>query len=239
MEPVHSNARASNPALLAVDEEAVLWSVPRGELPTALAHRPLLVLMHGYGADERDLTGLLRTITSSDPGVSGPVVASLRAPLPAGPGFAWFPIEDVTRAGSPDPALAAAATAGVMRWLERTQALARTHGPVGLLGFSQGGAMVTHLLRHHPELFACGVVLSGFTVPGLVGGDEALAQIRPPVFYGRGSADPLIPPAAIERTTAFLTAHTRLTSRVYPVGHGIAPAEVDEVIAFLTTHLHA
>ncbi|SEE15112.1 alpha/beta hydrolase [Ruania alba] len=221
------------PTLLPIDEERVVWSDPTADLPTALADRPLLVLMHGYGAHEHDLTPLVPAIAGNA------VVASLRAPLPAGPGYAWFPIEDVENAGSPDPAIAAATTAGVMRWLERTQALARTNGPVGLLGFSQGGAMVTHLMRHHPELFACGVALSGFTVPGLVGGDEALAQIRPPMFFGRGSADPLIPAQVSDRTTAFLASHTQLTTRVYPgLGHGIAQDEVDEVASFLAEHLN-
>lgn len=223
---------SSRPLELPIDPAAVIWSVPADELPEALAGRPLLVLLHGYGSHERDLMALAEHLPK------GPVVASLRAPLPAGPGYAWFPITDPARAGDPDLDLANAATTGVMRWLEDAQALSRTSGPVGLLGFSQGGAMVTHLLRHHPELFACGVVLSGFTVPGLVGGDEALAQIAPPVYWGRGLADPLIPAAAVERTERFLTEHTTLTASSFAgLGHGVAAEELMEVTTFLTTHL--
>ncbi|WP_277050657.1 alpha/beta hydrolase [Ruania albidiflava] len=221
-----------HPPELPLDDAATVWSVPRAELAQALSGRPLLVLLHGYGSHERDLMALAEHLPA------GPVVASLRAPLPAGPGYAWFPITDPARAGEPDLDLANAATTGVMRWLEETQALARTSGPVGLLGFSQGGAMVTHLLRHHPELFACGVVLSGFTVPGLVGGDEALAQIAPPVYWGRGLADPLIGPGAIERTERFLDRHTTLTARSFAgLGHGVAAEELIEVATFLRTHL--
>lgn len=219
------------PLELPVDDTAVLWSVPRTDLAQALS-RPLLVLMHGYGSHERDLMAL------ADHLPDGPVVASLRAPLPAGPGYAWFPITDPATAGNPDLDLANAATTGVARWLEETQALTRTPGPVGLLGFSQGGAMVTHLMRHHPERFACAVVLSGFTVPGLVGGDEALAQIAPPVYWGRGLADPLIGPDAIARTQRFLSHHTTLTTSAFPgLGHGVATAEIEEVAAFLAAHL--
>ena len=220
------------PLELPVDPAATVWSVPRAELPTALAQRPLLVLLHGYGSHERDLAALTAHLGP------GPVVASLRAPLPAGPGYAWFPITDPTRAGHPDLDLANAATTGVMRWLEETQALARTSGPVALLGFSQGGAMVSHLLRHHPEQFACGVLLSGFTVPGLVGGDQALAEIAPPVYWGRGLADPLIGAEAIERTERFLSAHTTLTARTFAgLGHSVSGEEVAEVAEFLRTHL--
>src|SRR5699024_2043403 len=137
------------------------------------------------------------------------------APLPAGPGHAWFPLETVEEATTPDLAMVGAAVAGVLEWLESVHALARTCGPIGLAGFSQGGAMVTHLLRQHPERFACGVVLSGFTIAGLVGGDEALAQIRPPVYWGRGEADPLIDPAAVQRTQRFLSSHTTITERSF------------------------
>lgn len=210
----------------------MVWSVPPAELADALSRRPLLVLLHGYGSHEHDLAPLT---TQLNP---GPVVASLRAPLPAGPGYAWFPITDPARAGEPDPDLANAAVAGVLRWLEETQALTRTPGPVGLLGFSQGGAMVTHLIRHHPELFACGVVLSGFTVPGLLGGDEALAQVAPPVYWARGDADPIIPAAAIARTEEFLRRHTTLSARIFAgLGHGVAAAEIEEVADFLAAHL--
>ncbi|MEK8225152.1 hypothetical protein NKG05_01970 [Oerskovia sp. M15] len=47
------------------------------------------------------------------------------------------------------------------------------------VGFSQGGLMVTQLLRTAPERFAAGVVLSGFVLDGPLPGDEALAERRP------------------------------------------------------------
>ena len=52
-----------------------------------LATRPLVVLLHGWGADERDLAGLVPALPAE------PVYASLRAPLPLpGGGFGWFPL---------------------------------------------------------------------------------------------------------------------------------------------------
>src|SRR5699024_1283645 len=43
------------PALLPLDADAVVWNVSRGELAEAVASRPLVTLMHGFGANERDL----------------------------------------------------------------------------------------------------------------------------------------------------------------------------------------
>ena len=56
---------------ISIDPAAVLWSAPESER----AGRPLLVLLHGYGADERDLFSLAPHLPSE------PVIAALRAPL--------------------------------------------------------------------------------------------------------------------------------------------------------------
>jgi len=224
----------STPTILPIDDQQTVWSVPEDDLDRALTQRPLLVLLHGFGSNEQDLAGLFEALGS------GYVMASLRAPLPLpamGGAFAWFPL-DPERLANPDPALADAAAAGVLRWLERVQARVRTPGPVGLLGFSQGAAMSLQLLRHEPEAFQCAVLLSGFAVPGLHAGDDALSQIRPPVFTGHDPADPVIPPAATERLMAFVREHTAATTRIYPgVGHGISLAELDDVGEFLHEHL--
>src|SRR5699024_12422750 len=117
---------SSRPLELPIDPAAVIWSVRTDELPEALSGRPLLVLLHGYGSQEHDLMALAEHLPK------GPVVASLRAPLPAGPGYAWFPITDPARAGDPDLDLANAATTGVTRWLRDAHAPPRASRPVGL-----------------------------------------------------------------------------------------------------------
>jgi len=105
---------------------------------------------------------------------------------------------------------------------------------IGLLGFSQGGAMTLQLMRHAPERFAFAVQLSGFIASGTHPGDQRLAEVRPPVFWGRGTLDPVIPEAAVARTQAWLPAHSTLTERIYEgLGHSIAQAELAEIVAFL------
>ena len=80
----------------ALDDDAVLWSVPPDERTAALRDRPLLVLLHGYGSHEGDLFGLVPYLPPEF------VVAAVRAPLtppfPA-PGWSWFPIEGVQASG--------------------------------------------------------------------------------------------------------------------------------------------
>jgi phospholipase/carboxylesterase len=201
-----------------IDDTTVIWSTQ----PKELADRPLVVLMHGRGSHEQDLAGLIPLL----PQEFG--YASLRAPMPfeAG-GHTWF------AAGAPGvPPLASvdAAVVAVLEWLDR---VAPT-GQVAAAGFSQGGAMATHLMRHAPERFTSYVNLAGFVVPGEAPADARLSELRPPVFWGRGAVDPVIPQAAIDLTDQWLAPRSSLTTRVYPgLGHSISAAEVDDVSGFL------
>ena len=205
-----------------IDSSAVLWSAPERER----AGRPLLVLLHGYGSHEGDLFSL-------SPGLPlGPVIASLRAPLTAGPGNSWFPLTFETPIAEHGTNADAAAQA-VLDWLDTTE-----HSSVGLLGFSQGGAVALQLLRLAPERFDYAVMLSGFVVGGSHVGDAALAQSTPPVFWGRGTLDQVIPPFAIQATEEWLPSHSALTARIYEgVAHGISNAELKELTAFIAAQL--
>ena len=105
---------------------------------------------------------------------------------------------------------------------------------VGALGFSQGGAMATHLLRRGGGEVRFAVNMSGFVVSGAQRGDASLATTRPPAYWGRGSVDPLFTPDLVHRADAWLPFHTTLTSAVYPgLGHSVSDEMLRDVCAFL------
>lgn len=239
---------------LRIDDDLVHWTIDgrpasAAAAVEALGTRPLVLLMHGYGSFEGDLIGLAERLPT------GVVCASPRAPLTAPPpvvnGFAWWALhfgpdgliapqaEAVEFEGS-GPHLAAVA---VLAWLDALDARVREAGGPGLgavvpMGFSQGGCMVTSLLRMRPGRFACGVNCSGFVAPGTWAGDDELAAIRPPMFWGRDPADPVIDAARIALTAAWAPAHTELEHRLYHgVAHGIAAQEVDDIAAFIKREL--
>ena len=171
------------PATPPLDAAVVLWSAP----PEERADRPLLVLLHGYGADENDLFGLVPYLPPEF------VVAAVRAPLPPpwpAPGYSWFPIEGLeTR----DATRATESAARFIEWLDTLP----EHGPVGLVGFSQGAAIAIQAMRLDPGRFAFLVNLSGFATPGELPGDPLLAERRPPAFWGRGTHDEVVPEALV------------------------------------------
>ena len=207
---------------LRIDVEPVLWS----EAPDERSGRPLLVLLHGYGADERDLFGLA-------PYLGDYTLAAPRAPLappwPA-PGYSWYDIQGLN---GRDPAGVTAAASALISWLDEVA----PGSPTALLGFSQGGAVSLQALRLQPQRFAAVVNLSGYAAGGELPGDAELAELRPPVFWGRGTHDDVIPADAITRTVEWLPGHSTLSGRVYQgLTHSVSEQELADVRAFLDKH---
>lgn len=207
-----------------IDASAVLWSAPERER----AGRPLLVLLHGFGSHEGDLFGLSPQLPLT------PVIASVRAPIAlAQGGHAWAPL--ASQADAAVVAAAATETAvALLEWLDTTRSTS-----VGLLGFSQGGAMAMQLLRAAPLRFEFAVNLSGFAVLDDNAGDAELARLKPPVFWGRGTLDQVITPDKIAYTERWLPEHSTLTSRIYEgLQHSISRDELDDANAFMRAAAH-
>lgn len=201
-----------------LDEAAVLWSGdPAG--------RPLLVLLHGYGADERDLFALVPHLPSEF------AVAAVRAPLDPPfptPGWSWYSIDGLD---SRDPENVTLAARALLAWLDTVASEATA---IGLLGFSQGAAVALQALRLDPPRFAFAVNLSGYANPGALPRDAELAELRPPVFWGRGTLDDVIPAALVLHTTDWLPGHSDLVGRIYPqLRHAVSEQELADVRVFL------
>ncbi|MDQ4215676.1 alpha/beta hydrolase [Microbacterium sp. ASV81] len=201
-----------------IDRDAVHWA-RRGE------GLPLLVLLHGYGSDEKDLFALVPFLPE------GVAVASLPAPLGAPwpmPGRSWYPIQELERR---DPATVTAAADAVLRWLDAETADAPS---IALLGFSQGASVAIQTMRRDPERISAVVNLSGYASPGDLPNDPGLRERRTPVFWGRGTNDDVIPPELVEHTAQWLPEHAELSGRVYQgLTHSVSEDELADVRRFL------
>lgn len=186
---------------------------------------PTMVLLHGFGSNERDLPGLT-------PYLPPLPWVSLRAPLPMpGGGAAWFPL-----ALPDEPEQSRIDEATAMLW-DALDVIVAPGTPLVPVGFSQGGLMALQMLRTRPAAIRATVMLAGFVTDAIQPADDALAQDRPSVFWGRGDADPIIWPAAIERTERLLPQISHLTRRVYPgLGHSVDDRVIADVDAFIREH---
>lgn len=202
------------------DVRSQSWTA--GAVPDAIA-----LLLHGFGSNEHDLGSL-----GSALGLNLPW-ASLRAPIELdNGGAAWF---SITMPGNPAAGAVEKATDSIWAWVEANVDPGTRIVPIG---FSQGGLMASQLLRARPEQVLAPVVLGGFVLGAPQPGDETLRGSRPALFWGRGSDDRVIAPAAITRSSEYLPQHTSLIERVYPgLAHGINTPMLDDVRDFLATEV--
>ena len=198
--------------------ETVVWSKPEAERDGT----PLLVLMHGYGTDESRMVRLFDYLASEF------TCAALRAPMVIGDHYGWFLLDYFL---ANDFADVISATNAVHSWISSVK---DSHSSVSLMGYSQGMAMASTLLRLHPDSYKATVGLSGFVLD-----NELLAltdsfETPPPFFWGRDKADLVINEEATEYTAQWLDKNTQLTARTYPgMGHAMSKAEMVDVSAFL------
>jgi phospholipase/carboxylesterase len=211
----------------AIDPPAVLWSAPK---TARRDDEDLLVLLHGATSSERDLFQRLVPLLPQNL-----IVASVRGPVPEGSGYSWISAE-ITRSATTDSAVAAVGNGvarSILAWLDRLP----TFGSIGLLGASQGACVAFQLLRAAPSRFAYAINLSGYSLPGTEKGDSELRRTKPPVFWGRGIYDTVIPEDYVERTMKWLLQHSTLAARTYEMGHADSVAELADVAAFVAAHI--
>jgi thioredoxin 1 len=205
---------------------ALLANVIRGSDATRL-----LVLLHGYGADEQYLGGLLPYL---DP--EGRFVAVMpRAPheAPGAPGYAWFPIS----AEGVDAAAFAEAVDLVDAFIdEQCAALDLPRGEAIFGGFSQGaGVALAVALRGGTAIRPAGVLAMSPFAPGWDALDVDWDAVRSiPVMVQHGTEDPMIPVRAARDLTRVLSEHdVPVVAREYPMGHQVALESVRDAHEWL------
>lgn len=188
----------------------------------------MLLMLHGYGSDESRMSAVFKSLPR------GIVCAAPRAPMDISGDYGWYLLDYFL---VNDFAEVVGAATEVLAWLD-TEMARHKFSSVSVLGFSQGMAMATTLIRLRPDMFAAGVGLSGFAL-----NNELLAIMEPlerklPFFWGRDVADLVINPDATEFTAEWLANNTDLQQACYDgLGHTMRADELADVSSFLTANV--
>ena len=195
----------------------------------AAGHPPLIVLLHGAGADERDMIGLWPQLPPRF------VVVSPRAPFgDAAHGYRWYRQAQ----GEADRA-----TSRKIIDLVVDNAVHRFDvdpARVFVAGFSQGAVMVYEVALREPGRFRGAAVLSGSL---FASERQALSaktdRDHEAFFVGHGGADDRIPFGAATAARQQLAALGVPTAfHAYPgMGHTTGDAEVRDLSAWLAARL--
>lgn len=180
----------------------------------------IVLLLHGYGSSGADLIGLAPHWRQALPDA---LFLAPNAPQRShGSGYQWWPLAAFT----PQALAAGAASAApaIDTFLDRKlEQYELSESDVAIVGFSQGTMMALHVGLRRKTAVAAIVGYSGM----LTGAPElAHAEItRPPVLLIHGSADPIVPVAALHAAKAELhKLGIPVSDHVSPgLGHSVDP----------------
>ena len=195
----------------------------------------LVVFLHGYGADGKDLLGLADPMSPHLPGVAYVAPDAPERCAGGGFGYQWFPIPWLD--GSPQAAAdagLASASEDLDGFLDRMLAEeGLSPDRLVLVGFSQGAMMAMHVAPRREKEVAGVVAISGRLLRPEVLVDEA--KVKPPVLLIHGDQDPVVPFSDMSK------AGDALTKAGFPTyghimegtGHGIAPDGLGVALQFI------
>ncbi len=192
---------------------------------------PIVVLMHGYGANMRDLADLSPAIHAE-----GYVYIFPNAPIPfqIGPdvyGYAWTSPGEERKAEEAEQA--DDMMAGVLR--EVGEKYGADHGQMVLGGFSQGGMMTYRGGLTATIPFAGLVALSARVSEPEILRTRLNSHRELPIFVSHGTQDTMIPVQAGRESVQFLQELGYDPEyHEYPIGHGINEDVVEDLRKWLT-----
>lgn len=198
----------------------------RAEAPPGRA--PVLVVLHGLGANERDLFELGRQLAPP-----GWLVVALRAPLELGPdSYGWFSLRFPDGQPWHDAGQAEAAR---RRIVEFVRALAKEPGVdaerITLLGFSQGAILSEAVALTEPALVSAVVLCAGRTLPEL---KPTASTKKPRVLLLHGRQDTVLRyENAVTTNEVLRQAGYEVDFRSFDAGHTIDAAMADAIRGWL------
>lgn len=191
---------------------------------------PLVIMLHGFGANMQDLAGLAPAINST-----GYVYACPNAPIsfnigPGHTGFGWM-----TPRGQGTAAETANSVALLSDFFDTVfQRFKVPPGRALLLGFSQGGGMTYRCGLDRADRFA-GLAALSATLPD----QEDLAARLPeertqPIFVAHGRYDQMVSEDTAHSAKSFLEGHGYSPEfHIYEMGHEISGDVLNDLIPWI------
>ncbi len=194
---------------------------------------PGLLLLHGRGADEEDLMGLVEALDGRF------TVVSPRAQFRAGQGWAWYGLPSI---GQPDRETFLASLEALKEFIGGLPAVyGIDHERLYLVGFSQGAIIGSVLAMALPDRVR-GVVMHSGYVPQAAENMEL--DVTPeglmgkPFFVAHGKYDDVLPVTLGRDSNEYLQeAGAEVVYQEYPIGHSISEESLYDLSEWLTREL--
>ena len=214
---------------------SMIYAVSRP--PIESEKSPVLVVLHGYGANERDLMPVAKSVAKKYPFL----IISLQAPIPLPPdGYAWYHLSQTEQGIVPDD-LSRHESEELLVQSLRTIIEKEGGDPSRILfmGFSQGAAVCYSLMTMYQlENYGLGVIgtiaMSGYLPRDILAPLSKKQFTGTPFFISHGQFDDLIPHQALNEAENLLRQQgAKVTAHMYAAGHGVLPETVSDIAEWL------
>ncbi len=202
--------------------------------------RSVVVFLHGYGANGKDLIGLAEPLAEHMPDTL--FVAPDAPERIAGlfGGLQWFPIPWIDGSSEEDAAAGLMAASADLNAFLDGLLVDEDMLPEQLIlfGFSQGTMMSLHVAPRREDPVAGIVAFSGRLLQPEVLGDETVSKM--PIVLIHGDADDVVPPQSLPEAAEALqeAGFTEIYAHVMKgTAHGIAPDGLSVALGFMRKHL--
>lgn len=204
-------------------------------LPAGQAGVPAIIMLHGYGSDERDLFSFAPELPEKY------LILSVRAPYPMGGfGNAWYEINfDAGQNKFSNIEQAIESRRKIGHFIDEViENYPVDPKQITLLGFSQGTILSYALALSHPEKVKQVVALSGYIDENMLVENYRENDFSGLRFYcSHGVVDQVIPVEWARRNKPFLDAlGIENKYSEFPVGHGVAPENFFELKKWLESN---
>ena len=218
-------------------------TLPTVEHETAANPRHSVIWLHGLGADGNDFAPIVPTLVD-------PAWPALRFVFPHAavrpvtinggmPMRAWYDIAAADLVMRQDEAGIRASVAEVEALIAREHERGVSSEHILLAGFSQGGAIALAAGLRHAQTLAGIIALSTY-VPMLstLAAERHAANAATPIFWGHGSADPVVPmPRGSESRDLLLALGYTVDWHTYPMAHAVCAEEIADLRSWLGLRL--
>lgn len=191
---------------------------------------PILILLHGYGSDEKDLFSFSQDFSSEW------IIISLRAPIPLpNGGFCWYDIDFLDKEKFINIPQAEESIRLIMNQISEIKNKYNTNSDIHLCGFSQGGVLSYAISLRFPNLFKKVACLSTYPEIRLLQKTPIDKNLFKDLkfFISHGENDIVVPIEWGKTAIELLYNYNIFFSfRQYNHGHGINYNNYQDLISF-------
>ncbi|KGR78502.1 alpha/beta hydrolase [Ureibacillus manganicus] len=185
-----------------------------------------IFLLHGLGSNEEDLLQLIEPLKGKCH------IFSLRGPITHHPGFAFYTFEEE---GKPTREVLDRMISFTLDFVkEAIDEYKLDRNKVYIIGFNQGAVVAQTLALFLGNEIAGTVALSGF-VPEFVKNEYRKTNLENArIFISHGEYDYDYPITWGEGSKQFFEEYSaHVTFKTYPVGHGVSPENLQDLLSFI------